>query len=125
MSLQGPQAPGLFDGPMEGELFLAWVKAGLVPGLRRDDRVILDNLATHKVAGVREAIEAAGARLEYLPPYSPDFNPIEPMWRKVKPALKSREPRTARQMVKAAGAAFATVTAEDCRGFFLSAGYAI
>ena len=106
-------------------MFLAWVKAGLVPGLRRDDRVILDNLATHKVAGVREAIEAAGARLEYLPPYSPDFNPIEPMWRKVKPALKSREPRTARQMVKAAGAAFATVTAEDCRGFFLSAGYAI
>jgi hypothetical protein len=79
VSLQGPQAPWLLEGPMDGELFLAWVKVGLVPGLRRDAVVILDNLATHKVAGVREAIEAAGARLEYLPPYSPDFNPIEPM----------------------------------------------
>ena len=124
VSLQGPQAPWLFDGPMDGALFLAWVKAGLVPGLRRDDVVILDNLATHQVAGVREAIETAGARLEYLPPYSPDFNPIEPMWSKVKQAMKSREPRTTRQLLKAAGAAFATVTPQDCQGFFLGAGYA-
>ena len=124
VSLQGPQAPWLFDGPMDGESFLAWVNAGLVLRLRRDDVVILDNLATHKVAGVREAIEAVGARLEYLPPYSPDFNPIEPMWSKVKQGLKSREPRTAGQLLKAAGAAFATVTPEDCQGFFLSAGYA-
>ena len=64
--LTGPQAPWMFDGPMNGELFLAWVKQGLVPGLQRDDVVILENLAKHKVAGVREAIEAAGARLEYL-----------------------------------------------------------
>lgn len=62
---------------MDGELFLAWVKQGLVPVLQRDDVVILDNLATHKVAGVQAAIEAAGARLECLPPYSPDFNPTE------------------------------------------------
>jgi transposase len=122
--LRGPQAPWLFDGPMNGELFLAWVKQGLVPGLQRDDMVILDNLATHQVAGVREAIEAAGARLEYLPPYSPDFNPIENMWSKVKAGLKSRAPRTARQLCKAVGAAFATVTPEDCQGFFLHAGYA-
>ena len=100
------------------------MKAGLVPGLRRDAVVILDNLATHKVAGVRQAIEAAGARLEYLPPYSPDFNPIEPMWSKVQQGLKSRQPRTARHLLKAAGAAFATVTPEDCQGFFLSARYA-
>lgn len=122
--LQGPQAPWLFDGPMNGELFLAWVKQGLVPVLQRDDVVIMDNLSTHKVAGVREAIEAAGARWEYLPPYSPDFNPIENLWSKVKAGLKSRAPRTARQLFKAAGAAFATVTAEDCRGFFSHAGYA-
>jgi len=122
--LHGPQAPWLFDGAMDGELFLAWVKQGLVPGLERDDVVILDNLATHKVAGVREAIESAGARLEYLPPYSPDFNPIENMWSKVKQAMKSRAPRNARQLFKAAGAAFATVTPADCRGFFLHAGYA-
>ena len=95
-----------------------------MPGLQRDDVVILDNLATHKVAGVREAIEAAGARLEYLPPYSPDLNPIENLWSKVKQGIKSRAPRTARQLCKATGAAFATVTSEDCHGFFLHAGYA-
>ena len=122
--LKGPQSPWLFDGAMDGELFLAWVKQGLVPCLQRDDVVVLDNLATHKVAGVREAIEAAGARLEYLPPYSPDLNPIENLWSKVKQGLKSRAPRNARQLLKAASAAFATVTPADCQGFFLHAGYA-
>lgn len=122
--LQGPQAPWLFGGAMDGALFLAWVQQGLALCLQPGDVVVMDNLATHKVAGVREAIEGAGARLEYLPPYSPDFNPIEPMWSKVKQGLKSREPRTARQLYKAAGAAFATVTPADCQGFFLHAGYA-
>lgn len=122
--LQGPRAPWLFDGAVDGELFLAWVKAGLVGCLKPDDVVVMDNLATHKVAGVREAIEGAGARLEYLPPYSPDLNPIEPMWSKVKQHLRSQAPRTARQLHKAAGAAFAAVTAADCQGFFLHAGYA-
>ena len=122
--LKGPQAPWLFDGAMDGELFLAWVKTGLVPCLRRDDVVVMDNLATHKVAGVREAIEAAGARLEYLPPYSPDLNPIENLWSKVKQGMKSQEPRSVRQLLKAAGTAFATLTPTDCQGFFLHAGYA-
>jgi transposase len=122
--LKGAQAPWLFGGAMDGEMFLAWVKQGLVPCLQPDDVVVMDNLATHKVAGVREAITGAGARLEYLPPYSPDFNPIEPMWSKVKQGLKSREPRNARQLFMAASAAFATVTPHDCQGFFLSAGYA-
>jgi transposase len=122
--LQGPQAPWLFDGSMDGQLFLAWVKQGLVPVLQRGDVVILDNLSTHKVAGVREAIEAPGARLEYLPPYAPDFNPIENLWSKVKQGLKSRDPRNARQRFKAAGAAFDSVTAKDCHGFFLPARYA-
>ena len=124
MRLEGPQAPWLFDGPLDGESFLAWVKVGLVPGLQREDVVVLDNLATHKVAGVREAIEAAGARVEYLPPYSPDFNPIENLWSKVKQAIKSRAPRHARQLLKAAAAAFAAVTPTDCLGFFRHAGYA-
>ena len=122
--LTGPHAPWLFDGPMDGALFLAWVKQGLVPSLQPKDVVIFDNLATHKVAGVLEAITAAGARLEYLPPYSPDFNPIENLWSKVKQGLKSRAPRSARQLLKAAKAAFATVTPADCQGFFLHAGYA-
>lgn len=123
--LEGPQAPWLLDGPLDGESFLAWVKVGLVPGLQRADVVVLDNLATHKVAGVREAIEAAGARVEYLPPYSPDFNPIENLWSKVKQTIKSRAPRNARQLLKAAAAAFAAVTPTDCQGFFSHAGYAI
>ena len=121
---KGPQAPWLFGGAMDGELFLAWVKQGLVLCLQPNDVVVMDNLATHKVTGVREAIEGAGARLEYLPPYSPDFNPIEPMWSKVKQGLKSQEPRNARQLHKAAGVAFTAVTPADCQGFFLHAGYA-
>lgn len=124
LRLKGPQAPWMFDGPMDGELFLAWVKQGLAPMLQPDDVVILDNLSTHKVAGVREAIAAAGARLEYLPPYSPDLNPIENLWSKVKQKLKSRDPRTSGQLFEAAGAAFDTVTSADCQGFFLHAGYA-
>ena len=122
--LKGPQAPWWFGGARDGELFLAWVKQGLVRCLKPEDGVVMDNLATHQVAGVREAIEGAGARLEYLPPYSPDFNPIEPLGSKVKPGLKSREPRNTRQLHKAAGAAFAAVTPTDCQGFFLHAGYA-
>jgi hypothetical protein len=77
--LGGSCAPWLFRGPMNGEMFLAWVRQGLAPTLRPGDVVILDNLATHKIHGVREALEAVGGRLLFLPPYSPDFNPIEPL----------------------------------------------
>lgn len=119
--LRGAQAPYLFDGAMDGETFLAWVKEGLAPVLERGDIVVLDNLSTHKVAGVAEALAAVGARLEYLPPYSPDFNPIENMWSKVKQFLKSRDPRTHRQLNTAAAAAFCALTSEDCQGFFLNA----
>jgi transposase len=123
--LSGPRAPWLFGGAMDGEMFLAWVRQGLVPTLQPEDVVILDNLATHKVAGVREAIEGAGARLLYLPPYSPDFNPIENLWSKVKQILRSLSPRTASQLLQAAAAAFAAISTTDCRGFFLHAQYAI
>lgn len=122
--LRGAQAPCLFDGAMDGEMFLAWVKAGLAPVLEKGDIVVLDNLATHKVAGVKEAIAAVGARVAYLPPYSPDFNPIENLWSKVKQILKSRHPRTQRQLYAAAGAAFTAITTADCQGFFLNAGIA-
>lgn len=122
--LKGAQAPWLFEGAMDGEMFLAWVKEGLAPGLESGDMVVLDNLATHKVLGVKEAIEAVGARVEYLPPYSPDFNPIENLWSKVKQILKSRSPRTLRQLDRAAAAAFAAITIADCQGFFLNAGIA-
>jgi transposase len=122
--LDGACAPWLFDGAMDGEMFLAWVCQGLVPVLQTGDLVIMDNLATHKVAGVREAIEAAGARLWYLPPYSPDFNPIENMWSKIKQVLRSLSPRTQPELLVAAGAAFDTISPADCLGFFLHAHYA-
>lgn len=110
---------------MNGEMFLAWVREGLVPTLQKDDWVIMDNLATHKVQGVREAIEAAGARLLYLPPYSPDFNPIENMWSKIKQILRSLAPRTQTDLLEAAKLAFNAITPADCLGFFLHARYAI
>lgn len=120
----GPCAPGLLAGAMAGEMFLAWVRQGLVPRLQPGDCVIMDNWATHKVAGVRQAIEGVGARLRYLPPYCPDFNPIENLWSKVKSILRSLAPRTAGQRLKAAALAFAAISAADGKGFFLNAQYA-
>jgi len=122
--LEGPCAPWLFGGPMSGEMFLAWVRQGLAPTLRPGDLVILDNLSTHKIRGVREGIEAARARLLYLPPYSPDFNPIEPMWSKIKQVLRSHAPRTADELLRAAKTAFNSISPADCQGFFFSAQYA-
>jgi transposase len=122
--LDGPCAPWLFEGPMDGEMFLAWVRQGFAPALRPGDVAILDNLATHKIRGVREVIEGAGARLLYLPPYSPDFNPIEPMWSKIKQILRSHAPRTDEQLLLAAKTAFQSISAADCKGFFFSAQYA-
>jgi transposase len=122
--LQGTFAPWLFDGPMDGEMFLGWVCIGLAPSLHPGDLVIMDNLATHKVVGVKEAIEQAGAELLYLPPYSPDFNPIENMWSKVKQKLRSLAPRTLRQLLPAAKAAFEAISPADCIGFFAHAQYA-
>jgi transposase len=115
---RGACAPWLFDGAMDGEMFLAWVRQGLAGVLQVGDLVIMDNLATHKVAGVREAIEAAGARLLYLPPYSPDFNPIENMGSKIKQSRRSLSPRTRNELLVAAGLAFDTILPADCRGFF-------
>ena len=109
---------------MDGEMFLAWVEQGLAPALQRQDVVILDNLATHKVAGVREAIERVGAQLLYLPPYSPDFNPIENLWSKVKQILRCLAPRNAHELLEASARAFAAISTADCRGFFLHAQYA-
>lgn len=124
IGLRGACAPWLFEGAMNGEMFLAWVRQGLVPVLHPRDLVIMDNLATHKMAGVGQAIQAVGARLLYLPPYSPDFNPIENMWSKVKQILRSRAPRTPDQLLEAAGSAFNAISTADCRSFFLHAGYA-
>ena len=122
--LRGPRAPWVFEGAMDGEMFLAWVRQGLAPTLQPQDVVIMDNLATHKVAGVCQAIEAVGARLLYLPPYSPDFNPIENLWSKIKHIRRSLSPRTAGELLEAVALAFAAISTADCHGFFLHAKYA-
>ena len=123
--LGGPCAGKLFDGAMNGPKFLAWIKEMLVPALQKDDIVVMDNLATHKTKGVREAIEKAGAKLLYLPPYSPDFNPIETMWSKVKSFIRSKAPRTYEALVSVFHEALAAVSISDCKGFFSHAHYAI
>jgi transposase len=122
--LEGVCAPWLFAGPMDGQMFLAWMTQGLARTLRPGDVVILGNLATHKIRGVREVIEAVGARLLYLPPYSPDFNPLEPMGSKIKQILRSHAPRTDEQLLLAAKTAFNSISIADCKGFFFSAQYA-
>lgn len=125
MGLRGPCAPWLFEGAMEGKIFLAWVRQGLVSQLQPGDWVIQDTLVTHKVAGVRAAIEAAGCRLAYLPAYSPDFNPSENLWSKIKQILRRLALRTDSALLKATATAFAAIPTTDCEGFFLNANYAI
>ena len=96
-------APCVFNGAINGELFLAYVEQVLAPTLTRGDIVVMDNLGSHKVAGVRKAIEAAGARLLYLPPYSPDLNPIEQAFAKLKALLRAKALRTVEALWNALG----------------------
>ena len=120
----GPFAPALVRGATDTDVFLAYVEHALMPELRPGDVVILDNLRPHKAPRVRELIEgAAGARLLYLPPYSPDFNPIENMWSKVKRHLRSVAARTFEALQQAVWSALDQVTPGDCAGFFRNCGY--
>ena len=122
--VDGPLACSTLDGAVDAATFLVWVREDLCPNLRPGDLVAMDNLSAHKGPGIREAIESTGARLLYLPPYSPDFNPIEPMWSKVKEALRSAAARTLETLGAAVTLALQAVTASDCEGFFEYAGYA-
>jgi transposase len=122
--IDGPVAPFVVEGAVDAQVFRVYVKQVLVPTLRAGDVVVMDNLQPHKASGIREAIEAAGATLLYLPPYSPDFNPIEPMWSKVKQCLRSIAARTVGALFEAVGVALSGVTPGDCLGFFHSCGYA-
>jgi len=111
----GLVATTLFDGATNGARFRAYVTDTLVPVLKPGDTVILDNLQSHKVVGVREAIEAAGARLLYLPAYSPDFNPIEQAFAKLKSLLRTAAARTVPDLWAAIARAFAAFTPAECR----------
>jgi len=121
----GPCAAAVVSGATDSDVFLAYVRHVLAPELNSDDVVVLDNLQPHKAAGVREMIEAAGATLLYLPPYSPDFNPIENMWSKVKQLLRSAAARTQEALSEAITAALEAISISDCLGFFRHCGYAI
>lgn len=124
VGLRGAFAPAVFDGPTTREVFQAYVDQVLVPELRPGDIVIMDNLAPHKSPGVREAIEAAGGLVLYLPPYSPDYNPIEHLWSKLKQYLRSVMPRTFEAICEAMADGFEQITLSDCRGYFQNCGYA-
>jgi transposase len=116
-------APCVFDGAINGERFLAYVEQALAPTLRPGDIVVMDNLGAHKVAGVRAAIEARGARLLYLPPYSPDLNPIEQAFAKLKALLRTAATRTVDALWHAIGQALDAFSSAECAHYLAHAGY--
>ena len=120
---EGLVAPLVLDGAIDGPAVLAWVERMLAPALRPGDAVLADNLGSHKVAGVREAIEARGASLLYLPPYSPDLIPIELAFSKLKRLLRAAA-RTADALCVAIGAALGQFTPAECAGYLRHCGYA-
>jgi len=119
----GITAPFVIDHPMDGEIFLTYVRQCLVPTLTKDDIIVMDNLSSHKVAGVREAIEAAGATLHYLPPYSPDLNPIELFFAKFKALLRKAAERSIDDLWNRIGKLLDAFTAEECANYFRHDGY--
>jgi transposase len=119
----GLTAPLVVDGAVNGDIFLAYVRQQLVPTLRPGDAVIMDNLSSHKRAGVREAIEAAGATLLFLPPYSPDLNPIEQAFAKFKWLLKSAALRTVEALWNTCGQLLDRFTETECRNYIHHCGY--
>ncbi|MBI0436215.1 transposase, partial [Roseomonas sp. KE0001] len=119
----GMVAPMVLDGPINGELFLTYVEQVLVPELRPGDIVIMDNLGSHKGVGVQAAIEAAGASLRYLPPYSPDFNPIENAFAKLKASLRKAAERSVEGLWSTIGRITETFTPAECANYFAAAGY--
>lgn len=115
----------MLDGPMNGEAFLAYVTTALAPTLKPGDIVIMDNLPSHKVVGIREAIEAAGATLCYLPPYSPDFNPIEQAFAKLKALLRKAAARTLDALWLAIADIIKTFNPHECAAYFKNSGYSV
>ena len=116
-------APFVYDGAMNGIVFLAYVEQVLAPTLKPGDVVVMDNLPAHKPAGIREAIEKAGATLVFLPPYSPDFNPIENAFAKLKAILRARAERSISSLWDAVGAIVSLFSPEECANYFKAAAY--
>jgi transposase len=125
IGLDGLHAPWVVDGAVNGDIFRWGVREGRCPTLRPGDIVLWDNLAAHKVAGVEELLTARGARLLRLAPYSPDFNPIEQCWSKIKTWLRRAKARTVEALIAAIKDALDTVTKGDIRGWFTHCGYSV
>ena len=123
--LDGTIIPTVFEGALNGNIFKAYVTQWLVPSLRAGDIVVMDNLSSHKVSGVVAAIEEAGAMVLFLPPYSPDFNPIELMWSKIKAILRKLKARSKELLDDAIAFALDSVTPSDIAGWFNHDGYAL
>jgi transposase len=123
LRLTGMTAPMVLDGPMNGDAFRAYIEQVLVPTLEPDDVVVMDNLPAHKSPAIRAAIEAEGARLLYLPPYSPDFNPIENAFAKLKSILRKTAARTIDDLWNAIRDALPRFTPHECANYFTAAGY--
>jgi transposase len=123
LRLGGMTAPMVLDGPMDGPAFLAWIEQMLAPTLEPGDIVVMDNLPAHKPDAVRTAIEATGATLRYLPPYSPDLNPIEMAFSKFKALLKKAAARTIEDLWIAIAQTLPQLTPNDCANYFTAAGY--
>ena len=123
LRLGGMTAPMTLDGAMHGAAFLAYVDHVLAPSLKPGDIVVMDNLPAHRGAAVREAIQTAGAELRFLPPYSPDLNPIEMAFSKFKACLKRRAARTLGELEEAIAQAIDTYTPNECQNYFAAAGY--
>jgi transposase len=119
----GIVAPCVFDRPINAVSFLAWVTEFLLPTLRRGDVVIMDNLSSHKAAAIRRAIRSVGALLIFLPPYSPDLNPIEQAFSKLKTLLRKENARTQEQTENCIGTLLNRITADECANYFREAGY--
>jgi|TARA_B100000959_G_scaffold279194_1_gene338916 transposase len=116
-------APMVVDRPMNGTIFKAYVVQSLAPSLKPGDIVIMDNLSSHKVDGVRQAIEAVGATLQYLPPYSPDLNPIEQLFAKIKALLRKAAKRTIPELWNEIGKILDSIEPKECQNYLRNAGY--
>lgn len=123
--LGGMFAPMTIEAAIDADIFSAYVDQALAPELKPGDVVVMDNLSSHKVQGIRERIEAAGAELLYLPPYSPDLNPIEKAWSKLKQYLRAAKARSAEQLQQAIAEALKTITQNDAAAWFRTPFYAL
>lgn len=123
LDAQGLLAPLVLDGPLNGAAFVAWVEQFLAPELRAGDVVVMDNLSSHKVAGIRQAIEAVGAEVRYLPPYSPDLNAIEQVFAKLKTLLRRTQARTVEALWTAIGLLVDRFSPGECENYIRHCGY--